>query len=113
MRICFFHKSDVWVDQVLPYRNLLNQLTGKFAGWGGQSAAVEGSSHQDNAHLLCGALEHLHITVFHRLFMALLGHHKGLVRRLHLDEGITRWSTLEKLTGEAEHEITLRSLVLD
>lgn len=70
-------------------------LTGKFAGWRWEAAAVQGPSHQHDTHLLCGALEHLHVPVLHRLFMTLLGHHKSLVRWLHLDEGITRGPTLQ------------------
>lgn len=77
-------------------------LTWKLAGWRGEAAAVQGSSHQHDAHLLCGALEHLHVSVLHGLFMALLGHHKRLVRGLHLDESITRGTPLRE--GEWERD---------
>lgn len=80
-----------------------SSLTGKLAGRRGEAATVQGSSHQHNAHLLCGALEHLHVTILHGLFMALLGHHKRLVRRLHLDESISRGSTLQG--GQRKKEI--------
>lgn len=56
------------------------ELTGQFAGWRREAAAVQRSSHQNNAHLLCGALEDLNIAVLHCLFVALLGHQERLVR---------------------------------
>lgn len=71
-------------------------LTGKLAGRRGEAAAVQGSPHQHNAHLLCGALEHLHVPVLHRLFVALLGHHERFVGGLHLDEGVARGPTLQR-----------------
>lgn len=70
-------------------------LTGQLAGRRGEAAAVQGSPHQHDAHLLSGALEHLHVAVFHGLLMALLRHHKGLVRRLHLDESVSRGPALQ------------------
>ena len=76
--------------------------TGQLAGRGREAAAVEGPSHQHDAHLLRGALEHLHVAVLHGLLVALLGHHEGLVRGLHLDEGVARGTALGGREGGRE-----------
>lgn len=103
--------TATWEGEVLffecgEYRDE-GKLTGKFAGWGGEAAAVQGSTHEHDAHLLCGALEDLHVPIFHGLLMTLLGHHEGSVGRLHLDEGVSRGPALKRRSSRQNTAVSI------